>query len=569
MSLTSQLPPSFERIFHRAGEAASRTWRYFRDGWLAAALLLGLLLGAQGFTWGTYDCLNLDRMALKNMLSKDHPPLHPGRFFKPPFYTYMNHFLARVPAQTFASNLFWMPGDQRFDLYLKLRLALARFWNLMLFAGSVLLVYAVAREYFGLTSARMAALILATSAGFVPYQVFLTTDLAVIFMMLAAFACAAVVARTPTMGWSVAAGLLAGLATATKYNGLFVAVALPAAHLLASRGNPVMASLRRPAAWICGLMVPVGFVLGSPYVAWDFRSFASDFVYNYRVTPVYGGESGDNGYGKYFQAYFEIFGWPGLAFLVAGILVGLVAVWRARRVSDAWKLSVLAGLCVIFYAWRIGMFPRMETRFVLPSAPFVLLLAAAGFGAMMRLRWVTGPALGAILIFNLLCGWWMGELFRRDPRNGLLEFASETIAPGTKIEVSPSIPRLNDLSGKKYRLLRMPSGVDRYARFAEQFSEDDDVMNVVSLRQEGGGVEWFAPEARRKRNPEWIFWSSIDLEHGTWPFYEDLMCETAESSGYWIVRDEESPRLPSWVYPQHTEFLQNRATVWKKYPPAP
>jgi hypothetical protein len=118
----------------------SGAWHHLRDSWLAVALLLGVALGVQGFTWGTYDCLNLDRMALKDMVAKQRPPLHPGSFYKPPLYTCMNHFLARVPAQTIASNLVWLPKAERFDLYLKLRLVLARFWNLALFAGCVVLI---------------------------------------------------------------------------------------------------------------------------------------------------------------------------------------------------------------------------------------------------------------------------------------------------------------------------------------------------------------------------------------------------------------------------------------------
>ncbi len=538
-----------------------RIARYLRDGWLGLALLCGVALGTQGLTWGTYDCLNLDRMALKNVLSKERPPLHPGSFFKPPFYTYMNHFLARVPAQTFASNLFWIPNAERFDLYLRLRLVMARFWNLMLFAGSVVLVYAVAREFFGIISGRVAALLLATSAVFVPYQVFLTTDLAVVFMMLAAFAGAARVVRTPTMGWSIAAGLVTGLAAATKYNGLFIAVTLPAAHLLASRGNPIIASLKRPAAWVCGLCVPIGFVLGTPYVVWDFKAFVSDFLYNYRVTPVYGGETADSGYYKFFHAYPEIFGWPALVFMAIAFLIGMVFVWRTRKSSDAWKLVLLTSLFVAFYAWRIGIFPRMETRFVLPSAPFVLLLAAAGFGPLFRLRWISGAVLAGVLSYNLVCGWWMGEMFRRDPRNDVLEFARANIPPETRIEVSSSIPQLNDLPDGNFRLDRIPSGVDRWARFSQQFAEDEDVMKVVELRREPSGLEWFSIEARLARNPEWVIWSSIDIENGTRPFYEAMF---SESSGFRIVRDSESPALPRWVYPQNTEFLRNRTTVWNR-----
>ncbi len=545
----------------RAREILQASWHYLRDGWLALALLFGVVLGVQGFTWGTYDCLNLDRMALKDVVAKQRPLLHPGSFYKPPFYTYMNHFLARVPAQTFASNLVWLPKPARFDFYLKLRLAMARFWNLVLFGGCVLLIYCLAREFFSIGAGRVAALLFATSAGFVPYQVFLTSDLAVIFMMLASFTCAAFLSRNPSMAWSVAAGLLAGLAGATKYNGVMVAAALPVAHLLASRGNPLMACLKRPAAWVCGIAVPVGFLLGNPYALLDLHSFITDFLYNYKVTPVYGGETGESGYGTYFRAYYEIFGRPGLFFILAGMLAGLVVVPATWKKSPAWKLWILALLIGGLYSWKIGSFPRMETRFVLPSAPYILLLGAAGFGAMLRACWITVPVLAGVLVFNLACGWWVGELFRKDPRNELIAFARDHVPSGAAIEVSASIPRLGDLPDRDYALRKIPSGVDRWENFSDRFAEDEAVMKVVTKRMENPGREWFSMEALAGRNPDWIFWSTIDIERSTRAFHAALL---NGESGYRIVRDGASPKLPPWVYPQNTEFLQNRVTVWTK-----
>jgi hypothetical protein len=410
-------------------------------------------------------------------------------------------------------------------------------------------------------AARVAALLFATSAGFIPYQVFLTSDLAVIFMMLASFACAAFLSRNPSMGWSVAAGLLAGLAAATKYNGLIVAAALPVAHLLASRGNPVTACLRRPAAWVCGLAVPLGFLLGNPYALIDLRSFLTDFQYNYKVTPVYGGETRASGYAYYFLAYFEIFGWPGMAFILAGMAAGLFAVLGSPKKSPAWKLCLLSLVVGGLYAWKIGSFPRMETRFVLPSAPYVLLLGAAGFGAMMRVRRLTVPVLACVIGFNLSCGWWVGELFRKDPRNGLLAYAEEHIPPHSAIEVSASIPRLGDLPARGYVIRKIPAGIDRWDNFSKRFADDEDVMKIVSKRMQAPGREWFSLEELNRRSPDWIFWSTIDLEKSTRRFHEALL---KGESGYTVVLDASSPKLPGWVYPRNTEFLQNRVTVLRK-----
>ena len=542
----------------------TRGFRHVRDGWLGAALLLGVILGGQGFQWGKYDCLNLDRMALRNVALKALPFLHPKHFVKPPFYTYVNHFLARVPAEIVSRNMIWLGMGQRKQVFLLLRMALARAINLAAFAGLVVLVFLLARESFGLPAARLSALLLATSAGFIPYQVFLTTDLALVFMMVASFACAVKIVKNPGMGISVAAGVLTGLAAATKYNGLAVAAALPVAHLLASRGNPVVACLKRPAAWICGLCVPAGFLLGNPYAILDWPTFSSDFLYNYKVTPVYNGATRGHSYVGFFKDFGEIFGWPGTWLVVAGIVAGIVFLAGPNR-RFARRVWLLAAVVFVPYVWKIGRFPRIETRFVLPAAPFVLLMASAGFGVLLRAKWLTVPVVSVVLAYNLACGWWVGTMFRDDPRMEALELARKEVGPRDTVEVSRSIPRIQELPGKDLKVFRMPNGIEMSANFSRIFAGDDEIQEAMERWQTKEGPEWFTPEARRKRDPDWIFWSSIDLERIVRNEYEALF---KDGSGYRVIFDKTSPKFPWWTYPRYTEFIRNRVTVWKKAPAA-
>jgi len=534
------------------------------DRWLLVALAAGIVLGARGMTWGEYDCLNLDRMALKKMLIKSRPPFHPGAFVKPPFYTYMNHFAAHVPASAVAGNLKWLESSERFQIYRHLRLALARSLNLALFAGCTLIVFGLVRNAWGLASARAAALVLATSAGFVPYQVFLTTDLAVVFMMLASFACAAGIAKSPGVGISVAAGLLAGLAAATKYNGLIVAAALPVAHLLADRKNPLLASLKRPAAWVCGICVPLGFLLGNPYAVLDWPLFSADFMYNYRATPVYNGVTAGTGYAAFFRAFLEILGMPGSAVVLFASAAGLVAMrWRPSKAGVS--LWILSAVVFSAYTWKIGFFPRMETRFVLPAAPFAILLAAAGFPVLLRAKWLFIPVLVLVLSYNVACGWQVGSMFQQDPRMRALALFRTQIQEAATIEASKSVPRLQDLPIRDLKVVRMPNCIELSANFVQMFSGDSEMEKNMERWLAKDGPEWFAAEARAARNPDWIFWSTIDLEGVVKNHYDALF---RNDSGYEVVFDETSPKFPRWSYPQHTEFIRNRLTVWMKTAPA-
>jgi hypothetical protein len=181
-----------------------------RDKILILSLVLGFCVGVQGFNWGRYDCLNLDKMAFQSLFDKNRLPFQPAKYVKPPFYTYLNHFLARIPAMTVSSLFFWKKSHERYEIFLVVRTWISRTLNLAMFAACTTGIFILLRKYYNLESARVAALLFATSAGFVPYQIFLTTDLAVIFMMLASFLYSVRILNNPGMGNSIAAGLLAG-----------------------------------------------------------------------------------------------------------------------------------------------------------------------------------------------------------------------------------------------------------------------------------------------------------------------------------------------------------------------
>jgi len=532
------------------------------DPFLAFALFAGFCLGLQGLTWGRYDCMNLDKMAFRQVLSKDRPLLHPGGFLKPPFYTYATHFLAKVPAQTFASNLFFLDKETRWELYLRLRLSLARVLNMLLFASTTLFLFGMIRSFFGVFSARTASLLWATSAGLLPFQIFLTTDLPVVFMMLAAFVFAVQIAREPTMRASVLAGLLTGLAAATKYNGLVVAVALPVAQLMGSRGNPFWASFKRPAAWVCGLVVPVGFILGNPYSVLDWKGFWQDFRYNYVTAPVYGGEDPTlYGYRRFFELFGEIFGLPGCLLLLVGVVFGAVVIWRGRKEGDAWKLWLLALAVFVVYTGKMGAFPRVETRFVLPVAAFLLLLAAPGFFVFSRVKVLFVPVFGLLLVYNIGCGIVVGGLFRNDPRMRAMQILMEAPEQKMRVELSRSLQSIRYYPWKEIKVDVHPLGIERSENFSKLFSGEEGVEASVKRIEQKETKEWYSFESRAQRNPDWIAWTTGELEEIVKPYHEALF---SGGSGYELVYDAASDPIPWWAYPSGADFMKGRTSVWRR-----
>ena len=211
------------------------------------------------------------------------------------------------------------------------------------------------------------------------------------------------------------------------------------------------------------------------------------------------------------------------------------------------------------------LFRSIETRFVLPVASFVLLMASAGFPLLLRVKWVSLPIFAAVLAYNLACGWWVGTMFRHDPRMEVLELARTEVRPQDAVEVSGSIPRLQDLPDKNLHMFRIPGRIEVSATFARIFAGDEKIQEAMERWNTKEGPEWFTPAARRQRNPDWIFWSSIDLDQAVKNEYESLL---KDSSDYQMIYDNTSPEFPWWTYPRFTEFIRNRVTVWKKVPAA-
>ena len=530
-----------------------------KDPLLITCIAVGVFFAVPGFTWGKYDCLNLDRMAFRGFFSENRRPFEPSSYVKPPFYTYLNYFAAVQPAKFLRNIYFWGDKNEQGEVFLRLRTSFSRLINILFFALCTTSIFILARSFYSVFTARIASLIFATSCGFIPYQIFLTTDLAVIFMMLASFLFAVKIISNPKMSYSVASGLLAGLACATKYNGLAVAAALPLAHLLAGRsGNLFIEAFKRKSAWICGLCVPLGFIIGNPYSIIDWPKFKSDFIYNYTVTPVYNGFSGGTGYTKFFQSFYEIFGIPGTWLILVCCLMGIIWLLKNRNNTGAICLWILAFAVFVFYAYKIGSFPRIETRFVIPAAPFAIILAFAGIEAFRNFKAFFTPVIVLIVAFNLLSGFYISRLFSEDPRNIAIDFYKKYLRESFVMEYSESLPKPEALKVKG-KCMKMQMGLERVEKFREMFKKDESMLSMLDKKENQVEAEWFSIDERKKRGTDFVIWSTIDLEGIIRKHYEALF---DESNGYRKIYDASSPETPNWVYPKYTEFLRNRTTIW-------
>jgi Dolichyl-phosphate-mannose-protein mannosyltransferase len=552
-------------ITSRLKQAIQRT-----DKILLVSLLLCFVLSLYGITV-KYN--NPDQMAFQPLFLPGKLPFNPGWFDKPPFHTYFNYFFSVLPISSLS---------KAFDFSMEMEGILKTIWSRLLTKFMLLmaigLLYHIARKSNGVFSARVTALIAATTAGFIAYSHFLTVDIPVMLWMLVAFTFSHRILFERKLSSYLLAGFFTGIAAATKYNGVAIGFSILVAHMLSYR---MESSKRIP--WreilfhkmlISGLMmVVVGFLVGNPFALLDYRAFSSGFLYNYMVAPVYEGQTGHS-FLRFFETMIEIMGVP---FFVVSAIVFLFALGTLFFAQDEWKKRATFLLCLsvlIPYYIQFGLFPRLETRFVLPIIPLWFLISGSLWEKLKSYRVIFGLLLISLVGYNLICSLYVGRRFLDDPRLRAESWVKENLPTGSTVEqdiYSPTWKHLPELQAKE---TLMPFVTGRERLFAVRFPDNEFINGTQEDRlMAEESINWFSESQLLARKPDYVVINSLYYHRFTQPgirrdlypsMHEYFSSLLSEDFPYDIVFDEESRAVPAWVYPKDIDFTYNRATILRR-----
>ena len=553
------------------------------DLFLAIALLLGVIFVVHGIYWGWSEEWNPDQMAFRNLFRRGALPFEPTNFQKPPFLTYLNYFWTVLPFELLGKVTAKLPGTAP-DLQLA-RLLWARFLIVLMFLGSIALIFRITDRFFGRMAARIVALIYATSAGFIVEAHYLTADTPLVFCMLIAFYFAQNIALQGNTRSYVLAGLFTGLATATKYNGLGLGIAIVAAHFL----------LEKPRSWatwrsaifsqklILGMaMIVGGFLIGNPFAIITFQKFIAWFWYNYKVTPVYDGTPATtHSYLKFFTLFPEIIGFPVFLIFGTAFLFSFYFLFTAKDVvSENAKKGVLLLLSVfLLYYYKFGDFPRLEVRFVMPIVPFWLIISGALWQKLEKKQTLLLVGLTLLVVYNSISSFHVGSRFLDDPRMTVREWFKANVPEKSLVEGTSYTPGWNEISGVAVKDVRMPNVTGRRRLFTEIFKDDPWMLSMLVLRegteaQEQEKLQWYTIDQLIQRNPDYVAVGSLYFSRFYQPvfkqlypdmnqFFESLLQQPAP---YKIVFDRSSAPSPPLLYPREIDWVDNRIVVLKKQP---
>ena len=566
------------RMTTSASESAERREGIRRiDPLLVAALLLAFIFCLHGITWGRVECWNPDQVALCGLRA-----LRPGSYGKPPFHTYLNHAFVVWPI-TALLKIAQVP-KQRTKIANSAKLVGSRLLTAALYLGTIALAYSIGCGFYGRFSALLIGFVFATSAGFIAYAHFLTADIPLVFWMLAVLWFAQQLISAPN-AWNYGmAGFLTGIATATKYNGLAVAIVLLVAHFFATKGESVRRIILSRRLGIGVAFIPLGFFFGCPTALYEPGKFWNDFIYNYTVTPRYGGQPNRTAYLAALGRIPEIVGFPGAIFIITLAILSCLLILKRRDFSNAATRGfMLSGAVFLFYMLKIGAFPRTVTRFVLPAVPFLILMIGPALQTAERRKWSRGFAIALllpVLIYNCICSWFVGKRFNDDPRLMAQLWMIKNVPHGSIIESSGSSPHWSELpnfdareinlglshklsvAGEEITDLRMPHVSGRVELFRKIFPEWVQAYAVKKEKNPDEGL--FTAASLQKRDPNYISvysWNYQVPSDIVRKYYSDLLLGTFP---YIIVFDAETAPVPAWVYPCTIDFLAGRLTILQR-----
>ncbi len=549
------------------------------DWGVTLALTLAVAFSLYGISWGRVECWNPDQMALRNL----HGWLFPAAYTKPPLHTYLNRRIVLRPIAATERLVKFVYG-RKINLN-QVRLLGSRLLVVCMYLGTIYIAYLVSRDAFGIFAARIIALLFATSAGFIGYDHFLTCDSPLLlFMMCALF----LAMRIPVSGQMInylMAGFVTGLGTAVKYNGLAVGVTIFVAHFLSQYRKGWISAVFDRRLFAGFLAIPIGFVSGNPGALFRFRKFADDYIYNFKVTPHYNGVMEGHGYVAFLHRIPEIVGRPGEILIAVAAIASLIIILTRRDFQSPRAVCfALAASVFLFCFAGIGSFPRMETRFVLPAIPFLILLSGPFLQAIAaRGRWVY-PILAPVLLYNCVCCFFVGQRFASDPRSTAQVWLENHAYPGLVIEssaasphwaklpllkaveVSVANPNWSKAQGANVIDLRMPRAIGRLELFRKAFRDDPWIQRHVADYEKMPDERLYTREELLRRAPDMVTVHSLDYGISTSPvktYYANLL---AGRFPYQIAFDGETVEAPRWVYPRNIDFLKGRMTILTRRP---
>lgn len=420
--------------------------------------------------------------------------------------------------------------------------------------GGLLMVacaYAISRIVAGRYAALCAGLLVAVSYTLVQHAHYIKPGtLSTGWMMLAAWACIASLYRQHSRGrdWLyILGGVATGLATTTRYNAAAVGLIVLLVGLILLYRYPTRRMLL--VIFVSWVMIPLVFIIGSPYVLLDFENFWKDFshiVGQFTVT------------GKNVRDYYLVDSWTGFAYLImytALFAIGVPAlIYMCLSLIGAFRMrphraNFLKQNSQLLYVLIMGLFvvtyglvmmrtirPGHSDNLLILVLPFVALLSAIGANWLVTISPLpprfTMPFVALILIIQpLVLSVQVVEMFsQRDTRLVMLDWIYNKIPYDSKFFLNGPYNVPLDIALYPYE--------QQFSVYAPTLPEGDEYDYMVysdALAYDVLRSEWLVPDDVLQQQVDYVtqldqqFTRVAEIHRPTWTGSEAMM----NMAAYW------------------------------------
>jgi hypothetical protein len=330
----------------------------------------------------------------------------------------------------------------------------------------VWMVYRIGSKFYGGGTGLAAAVLLAGSAAFVTYSRLARPEMMVPLLFLSTGYASWRLLRTGRIGYYAAAGILAGLAAAFKYNGAFAIFVPVAVHLVRVRRCgfrfpfsvlPILGTVALAAAV---------FFAANPYILLDQKIFIRSFTIQ---------EARSGWQALYLSRAVSVIGSGlGIPMAIAAIF-GVVRAVIRRDDGDVVLLFMLAASLLLFMGWS------PSTRLMLTALAVLLLLGARIVAAAMagfRRRVPVSVFAGAIGCLWAALLWYpmaenirqSRELSRTSVTDQVSAWVRAHVRPGSGIFWGENAPMPVDFSDSTLEY-GLNGDIDPHEKFANNYDK--------------------------------------------------------------------------------------------------
>ena len=235
-----------------------------------------------GLFWGFPAILHNDEsVVIRTALGLRFGDLNPHHFDWPSLYFYTNYFFfllfikIRILLQLIfgtdqMKNLcpFWWGPELPFYLIGRI---VTNFFLIL----CVVLTYFIAKKVLKNTYAGLLSTIIFLLGSWITYLSFYAlSDIALTFWGLVVVYICILIIEKPKLSLYILAGFAAGIATSTKYNGIFFCLIILIAHFLANKDSTYFRTLFNKKIIFAGVFSLIGFFIGTPYAIINWTTFS-------------------------------------------------------------------------------------------------------------------------------------------------------------------------------------------------------------------------------------------------------------------------------------------------------